>query len=185
MFERFTQAARTAVVRAQEEAREHRSPTIGAGHLLFGVLTDADAAPAVVLRRWGVDAARVSAVVDAAHALDDEALAALGIDLDEVRRRTEDAFGAGALDQPAPRARWGRGMPKGHIPFTAESKAALGEAVRAAVRGASREIGPAQLFLGLLAVQEGTALRTLRRAGVDATARELSHLVQAELDQAA
>src|SRR3954467_3535453 len=51
MFERFPQAGGTAVVRAQEEAREHRSPTIGAGHLLSGVLTDADGAPAVMLRR--------------------------------------------------------------------------------------------------------------------------------------
>jgi ATP-dependent Clp protease ATP-binding subunit ClpA len=180
MFERFTKAARTAVVRAQEEAREQGSPTIGAAHLLFGVLTDTDGAPATVLRRWDVSAASLAAAAGGAD-LDDEALSALGIDLDEVRRRTEDAFGPGALDRP----RWGRGMAKGHIPFTPEAKASLGEAVRAAVRGSVHEIGSAQLFLGLLAVEDGTAVRTLRRLGVTASAEELRRLVQAELDQAA
>ena len=33
-------------------------------------------------------------------AADADALAALGIDLDEVRRRVEEAFGPGALDRP-------------------------------------------------------------------------------------
>ena len=46
---------------------------------------------------------------------DASSLAALGIDLDEVRRRVEEAFGPGALDRVrASRSgrRWG-----GHIPF--------------------------------------------------------------------
>ena len=178
MFERFTQAARTAVVRAQEEARRHGSPTIGAEHLLVGVLADPAGVPAAVLRRWDVDAAQLAAAESVA-ALDEEALKALGVDLDEVRRRTEDAFGPGALDEPA-------GQPsKGHIPFTSEAKAALGEAVRAAIRTGSREIGSAQVFLGLLAVEEGTAIRVLRRLGVDASAAELNRLAEAEMSQAA
>ena len=183
MFERFTQAARTAVVRAQEEAREQGSPTIGAGHLLFGVLTDTDGVPARVLSRWDVDAAGLAAVTDGTADLDDEALAALGIDLDEVRRRTEDAFGPGALDRSSGSSR--SRISRGHLPLTTEAKAALGEAVRATVRGAGREIGSAQLFLGLVAVENGTALRALRRVGVHASADELARLVQAELDQAA
>ncbi|MGI3782558.1 MAG: Clp protease N-terminal domain-containing protein, partial [Janthinobacterium lividum] len=64
-------------MRAQEQAREHGSPTIGAEHLLYGVLTDAGGAPAVVLRRHGVDARRVSALDDGTG-LDHEALSASG-----------------------------------------------------------------------------------------------------------
>ncbi len=178
MFERFTAPARAAVVHAQELARKQGSSTIGAEHLLVGVLADADGVPAAVLRRWDVDAARVAASVQGGVAgLDDEALAALGIDLDEVRRRTEDAFGPGALDQPVGKPR------RGHVPFTTEAKAALGESVRSAVLGSAREIGSAQLFLGLLAVEEGSAIRALHRAGVDASATDLSRLVQAEIGQ--
>jgi ATP-dependent Clp protease ATP-binding subunit ClpA len=180
MFERFTAAARAAVVHAQELAREQGSATIGAEHLLVGVLSDDQGVPAAVLRRWDVDAARVTAAVSGGAAgLDDQALAALGIDLDEVRRRTEDAFGPGALDQPV------RTRRKGHVPFTTEAKAALGESVRSAVLGSAREIGSAQLFLGLLAMEEGTAVRTLRRVGVDASTADLRRLVQAEIGQAA
>jgi len=179
MFERFTQSARAAVVRAQEDARGHGSPSIGAEHLLVGLLADAQGVPALVLRRWDVGAAAVSAAAHGAADLDDEALAALGIDLDEVRRRTEDAFGPGALDHPVGRPR------KSHLPLTSEAKAALGEAVRAAVRAGGREIGSAQLFLGLLAVEDGTAIGTLRRLGVDASAAELRRLTEAALTRAA
>ena len=184
MFERFTQAARTAVVRAQEQARAQGSPTIGAGHLLFGVLTDTDAAPAVVLHRWGVDAAAVATTIDRVTGLDDEALSALGIDVDEVRRRAEDAFGRGALDRPAARSRWGRTMTKGHLPLTSEAKEALTQAVRAATSYGHPEIGSAQLFFGLLA-DEGTTRRILHGLGVNASTEELIRLVRAELDQAA
>jgi ATP-dependent Clp protease ATP-binding subunit ClpA len=38
MFERYTEAARLAVIHAQEEARALRSGEIGTGHLLLGVL---------------------------------------------------------------------------------------------------------------------------------------------------
>jgi ATP-dependent Clp protease ATP-binding subunit ClpA len=155
MFQRFTAPARAAVVHAQELARNQGSPTIGAEHLLVGVLIDEEGVPAALLRRWDVDAVRVTAAVRGGVAgLDDEALSALGIDLDEVRRRTEDAFGPGALDPPV------RSPRKGHIPFTTEAKVALGESVRSAVLGSAPEIGSAQLFLGLLAVEE--ARRSVR-----------------------
>ena len=182
MFERFTRAARTAVVRAQEEAREQGSPTIGAEHLLFGVLTDTAGAPAVVLGRFGIDAALIAATSRRDGQLDADALATLGIDVDEVRRRTEDAFGPGALDEP-PRTRWGRGIMKGHIPFTAEAKAALSQAVRAAAFHGDREIGSAQLFLGLLT--EETVVLALSRCATAPSTEDLTRLIRAELDQAA
>ena len=80
-----------------------------------------------MLRRWDVGAARLAAATDDAHDLDDEALSGLGIDLDEVRRCTEDAFGPGALDR-APGSSRGVRATKGHLPFTPEAKAGLAEA---------------------------------------------------------
>ena len=182
MFERFTQAARTAVVTAQEEARMHGAPTIGVEHLLIGVLADTGGAPAVVLSRYGIDADRVAAEGRTGADLDDEALSALGIDLEEVRRRTEEAFGPGALDEArSPRGR--RGLMKGHLPFTAGAKAALSQAVQAAVHHRDREIGSAQLFLGLLT--DETVVLTLRRLGATASTEQLTSLIRECLKQAA
>lgn len=184
MFERFTQAARRAVVLAQEEARRQAAATIGAEHLLFGVLSDTSAAPARVLRGWGVDAAQVAEASSSGDALDREALSVLGIDLDEVRRRADEQFGSGALDGSR-RSRWGRRSSKGHIPFVAEAKASLVEALKAAVRASRREIGPTELFLGLLATEERTVPRLLQRLGVTATPDELERLVCVSRDEAA
>lgn len=183
MFERFTQPARRAVVLAQEEARQQGAETIGAEHVLFGVLSDTAGAPAVVLQRWQVDASRVAG---AGGALDPDALSSLGIDLEEVRRRAEEAFGPGALDE-ATSARWGRGrrITPGHLPFTAEAKAALGESVKAAVRTSARGIGTTELFVGLLATPERTVPRLLQRFGVTEPTDDLARAVLVERDQAA
>ena len=188
MFERFTRSARVAVVLAQDEARAAGSPQIGAEHLLHGVVADVDGVPAAVLSAWGVDADRVSSAIRAGVGvgpLDAQALSTLGIDLDEVRRRAEDAFGAGALDQPVPRRRWGRRAGKGHIPFTDEAKGTLEQSLEAAVRGHDTEITTAHVFLGLLAVQPGTAYALLRHLGVPASRDDLARLVRTRLDEAA
>ena len=182
MFERFTQGARRAVVLAQEEARQQGSPTIGVQHLLVGVLSDTTAAPAVVLARWSVDARTVAELADIDDRRDHEALSVLGIDLDEVRRRAEEQFGAGALDE-RPRTRWGRRIAAGHIPFTPGAKAALKQAVSAAVLHQDREIGSAQLFLGLLA--DESVQRALSQLGVTAKTEDLSLLIRERLQQAA
>jgi len=184
MFERFTRAAREAVIRAQEEAREQGSPTVGAEHVLLGVLADPVGPPARALQRLGVDAAQVAGEVRRAAGLDDEALSSLGIDLDEVRRRAEDAFGPGALD-PAPRSRWGRPRTTGHLPLTPEAKESLEMALRRALAAGDREIGSVQVFSGLLSTAGGTSLRVLRRLGVTVPCEELIQIVRAEVDQAA
>ena len=184
MFERFTRAARAAVIRAQEEAREQSSPVVGAEHVLLAVLAEEDGAPARALHRLGVDVAQVAGEVRRAAGLDDEALASLGIDLEEVRRCAEDAFGSGALD-PSPRSRWGRPGPKGHLPFTPEAKESLQMALRRALAAGDREIGSVQVFSGLLSTGGGTSLRLLRRVGVAVPCEELVRLVRAEVEQAA
>ena len=169
MFERFTQAARRAVVLAQEDARERRQAQIRTENLLLG-LYDAPATPestaAALLRRAGVERADVAAEIKrlarAEGTLDAEKLALLGIDLDEVRRQAEEAFGPGALDRT--RAGKQRRM-FGHIPFDDSSKKALELSLREALRLKHSEIGSEHVLLGLLHA-EGGARDLLAARGV-------------------
>ena len=66
---------------------------------------------------------------DHRSAPDPEALATIGIDLDEVRRRIEEAFGPGALDKRSEDrsvgARGPEGRRSGHIPFSPRAKKVL------------------------------------------------------------
>src|SRR5918997_5579840 len=115
MFERFTHAARDAVVRAQHEARELGQAPIGTEHVLLALLADPQGPVAAALRDSGVDARfvrsqilrRVGAgpgaepgAVAESDAEDAAALKAIGIDLDAVRRAIEENFGPGALRLP-------------------------------------------------------------------------------------
>lgn len=145
MFERFTDEARQVVVAAQEQARTRNAPRIGPEYLLLGILECPGTVGEELLADAGIDAAAVAAALHTADpARDDEALAALGIDLDAVRRAAEDAFGPGALD----RARGGRRA--GGIPFEKPSKKVLELSLREAVRLGDRFIGTEHVLLGLL-----------------------------------
>ncbi|CAM3460021.1 Clp protease N-terminal domain-containing protein [Isoptericola cucumis] len=148
MFERFTKDARSVVVDAQQVARELRSATIDTRHLLASLAGSADGAAA--LRAAGLDpadvAARARRDVAAGEPLDADALAAVGVDLDEVRRRTDEVFGTGALDRAgSAHARRGK-----HVPFTTDAKKALELALREAVRLKDSGIGSRHLLLGIL-----------------------------------
>lgn len=146
MFEKFTDPARTTVVRAQEEARERQSGRIGPEHLLLALLRRPGTPGEELLGAAGVDAVAVDRNL-AAPPHDAEALATLGIDLAEVRRAAEESFGPGALDRTDPRrGRWFAG----HIPFEKASKKALELALREAVRLGDGHIGTEHLVLGLL-----------------------------------
>ncbi|MGE3289084.1 MAG: Clp protease N-terminal domain-containing protein [Pseudonocardia sp.] len=158
MFERFTKAARTVVILAQEEARQRRDPQIGTEHLLLGLLGVHGGPAAPLLEQVGVDRRAVESALRERTA-DAEALATLGIDLDEVRRRAEEAFGPGALDG---RRRWRAG----HIPFEAHAKKVLELALREAIRIGDRHIGTEHLLLGLLHPGTGRAQRILDGHGV-------------------
>ena len=170
MFERFTDEARGVVRRAQDEARGLRHRHIGTEHLLLAMLTGSDGPGARALRESGVDAAdirrRVVSIVGApaADALDPDALATLGIDLDEVRRATEASFGPGALDTRA------GAVPRGHIPFGKRAKKVLELSLREALRLGHRHIGEGHVLLGLLREGEGVATLALVQAGVDLAA---------------
>ena len=187
MFERFTEAARTAVVTAQEQATRTSADHIGAEHVLYGVLADTDGVPAQVLGRLGVDLDVVAGQLTGLRSLDAEALGSLGIDLNEVRRQAEATFGPGALDRSRRQRSglFGHRTTGGHVPFTREAKASLEGSLRAALAEGHRSLTTAHLLLGLLATEEGTVPRLLERCGVTASPAELRRLVLVELNRAA
>jgi ATP-dependent Clp protease ATP-binding subunit ClpA len=159
MFERFTKGAREAVERAQDEARAIGSEKIDTGEMLLGV-AGGSGPGARVLAEHG---ASYEALRDrvASGPLDGEALAAIGIDLEEIRRRAEENFGPGALDR--------RRRPRGsHVPFSERGKKALELALREAIARGDKEIGDEHVLLGLL--REGGVERLLRAVGADPAA---------------
>ena len=167
MFERFSDEARQVVVRAQEEARRLRHPYIGTEHLLLALL-GGDGDPATTaLRDRDLDPADlrrriVGIVTPSGDDLDPEALATLGIDLEEVRRVTEASFGPGALDIPG-----GKPVPSGHIPFTRRAKKTLELSLRESLRLGHKYIGTGHILLGILREGEGLAAQVLANTGVD------------------
>ncbi|MFF0815853.1 Clp protease N-terminal domain-containing protein [Rhodococcus sp. NPDC003318] len=178
MFERFTTAARAAVVAAQTEARDLRSPRIGAVHVLLGVLVvEADSPLGRVCADSGLTADGVRAeLADGAAGRplgeeDAEALRSIGIDLDAVRDSIEANFGADALDARDEDERKGWFTRRsGHIPFTAEGKKAIELALREALARKDREIRAEHLALGLL-----------RGAAPDVVAVIAPHIAPADL----
>ncbi|MET8800343.1 Clp protease N-terminal domain-containing protein [Nocardia sp. NPDC004568] len=162
MFERFARNARMAVVAAQEQARELRSPEIGVEHLLLGLLEQGEPPLRSLLERNGLTLQRARQHLGTAHADeplgsgDAEALRSIGIDLDAVRESLEAGFGADALDRavPAGESRGLRGRRRGgrfgHIPFTSPAKKALELSLREALARKDRSIESGHVLLGIL-----------------------------------
>jgi ATP-dependent Clp protease ATP-binding subunit ClpA len=185
MFERFTDKARKVVLLAKGKATERGDDQIRPVHMLYG-LAAADGVAARVLTALGVDAAAVDRELgraagappagapgtgDMAASGDTEALAAIGIDLDEIKRRIEDSFGPGALERvpltPRGPLNW-----TGRLPLAEGSKLTLAQAVREARALHHTYIGTEHLLLGLLRVAERQphadfAAVTLRDLGLD------------------
>ena len=154
MFERFTQPARAVVVRAQEEAAARGSERIGADHLLIALAAGEDDAAARMLARHGLTAPALRAELRG-DGLDAAALASIGIDLDEVRRRVEETFGPGALARRR----------RGRRPFTPAAKKTLELALREALVLGDRHIGPEHILLGALRDASDGIDGLLRRLG--------------------
>lgn len=166
MFERFSQDARQAVTGAQEEARRLHHTHIGTEHLLLSLLATDDGSANEALRASGLEItdlrARVMRYIGSGEeGLDPEALAAIGIDLDQVRRATEASFGEGAL---APKS---RRRPSGHIPFSPRAKKVLELSLREALHLKHNHIGSGHVLLGLIREGDGLACRLLVDAGTD------------------
>ncbi len=182
MFEQFTDQARHLVVDAQRRARELEHGWIGTEHVLLALLADPHAPGAATLTRLGLtfDSCRdaVVSLAEPGAQLDEEdgaALRAVGIDLDEVRRRAEETFGEGALDGPGTVDDGGHRFsrrnrdrkPRGHIPFTKPAKKALESSLREALARDERRIGAEHITLGLLSSADERSARLFRRLNIE------------------
>jgi len=202
MFERFTAGARAVVVQAQEHARRLGHGYIGCEHLLLAAASTGEPAGAA-LRERGVTPEGVEAEIvrragpgQAAglfSALDRDALASIGIDIDAVRAQIEAAFGPDALTRgrsgtrrgpavargPLALLRRSRGgghgrdtavgahpaRPTGHIPFTPHAKKSLELSLREAVGRHDGYIGAEHLTLALVGMDAGAVPPILSALG--------------------
>jgi ATP-dependent Clp protease ATP-binding subunit ClpA len=172
MFERFTTQSRQAVQLALSEARVLGARRIGAEHLLLGLAHGRPGPAADALRAAGLNAAAVRKLAVThpdTEPLDADALAVLGIDLDEVRRAAEAAFGPGALDRPA-RPRSVRSGRPTTARMTPEAKEVMGCALRLAQSRHDGSLTPGHLLIGIIDQGDNEALRLLAAARVDLAA---------------
>jgi ATP-dependent Clp protease ATP-binding subunit ClpA len=168
MFERFTDKARAVVVAAKTKAQERGDDQIRPAHMLYA-LTVSDGVAGRALTALGVDAAAVerelgrAATAGAARggvALADEgdndaeALAAIGIDLDEIKRRIEENFGPGALGRVPLTPKGPLNWTGGRLPLNEQAKLTLALSFREARAMHHTYIGTEHLLLGLIRVAE-------------------------------
>jgi ATP-dependent Clp protease ATP-binding subunit ClpA len=167
MFERFTRSARAVTVAAQAEARRLGHGRIGAEHLLMAlVAVDDGGLGSEVVRGLGVTTEAVEAEIARADRrgglgpTDAEALESIGISVDEVSRRVEEAFGPGALRsaRAEPRRR--------HIPFGDDAKRVMERSLREALKLKHNYIGTEHMLLAISADRglAGGILETLGAA---------------------
>ncbi|MFK0289359.1 Clp protease N-terminal domain-containing protein [Streptomyces sp. NPDC090442] len=178
MFERLTAGARAVVRDAGAHAERTGSDTIGEPELLLAVLDRRGTPAAAALD--GLGAPRAALADDLAadrrraglSAVDAAALAGLGIDVEEVIARVEEAHGAGALAVGGRRGGRGRRIRRAFAP---EGKAVLERALRIALGRGDRHIGDEHLLLALTA-RSGPAGAVLAGRGVtyEAVARTLA-----------
>ncbi|MER6140318.1 Clp protease N-terminal domain-containing protein [Streptomyces sparsogenes] len=173
MFERFTPSARQVVRGAVEHADGTGSDTVGEAELLLALLDRTGTPAAEALAALGAAGRRAAIERDLAavrrrggiSAEDAQALAGLGIDVEEVVASVERVHGPGALAGPAPaQAPRRRGRPL-RRPFTREAKAVLERSLRISLGRGDKCIGDEHLLLALTA-RPGLAAQVLADHGV-------------------
>lgn len=159
MFERFTKAARAAVIAAVEDAERREDPEVTSDHLLRALAKDKEGLAGRLIRKAGVkpadllpraegdtrDAARAGLTAE-----EIDALRSVGIDADEIVRRVEESFGEGALAETAPAPRRGRRFFGQHKPFTKGAKKALEHTLREAKALRHMHLGTEHMLIALL-----------------------------------
>ena len=184
MLERFTRDARQLVQSARQHAERLHHNYVGCEHLLLAI-TEQPTATASQFDGAGATWSRIEAEIETvigrgrADSDDKLALAALGIDLDAVRKAVEANFGPGSLDTIERRRargrrrwlRWWRGdcQPTGRPRFTPRAKRCLELSLREALRLKHAHIGVDHIALALLSRDDTMAWAILVRLGVDPT----------------
>ncbi|MEU2562194.1 Clp protease N-terminal domain-containing protein [Streptomyces longispororuber] len=174
MFEQFTKNARAVVTGAVTHAERTDAEAVDESHLLLSLLDRQGSRASFALAALGADRRREEIARELAEArrrgglsqADTEALAGLGIDVEEVVARVEQAHGAGVLASAgATRGRWGFGSWSGRRPFTREAKGTLVSALRIATARGDRTIGDEHLLLALT-TRPGVVAEVLADRGV-------------------
>ncbi|MFE0425717.1 Clp protease N-terminal domain-containing protein [Streptomyces sp. NPDC058953] len=156
MFEQFTQEARRVVTESVAHCERAGAAAVTEEHLLLALLDQRGTRTDFALAALGV-ADRRDSVESALHdarrrggltRTETEALAGLGIDVDEVVATAEAAHGPGAL---APAGFVRRRMLPARRPFSSAAKEILKKSLRIAVGRGDRRIGGEHLLLALTA----------------------------------
>lgn len=190
MFERFTEESRAVVLGAIEQAERAGASAVDDGHMLLALLAQLGQGPtgraSFALTALGAADRRESIERALAEArrrgglsqADTEALAGLGIDVEEIVARVEEAHGAGVL---AGSRSGGRGQGRkswfGRLPFTRDAKEVLVKSLRIASARRDRIIGAHHMLLALT-VRPGVTSEVLADHGVTYT--ELERVLFAE-----
>jgi ATP-dependent Clp protease ATP-binding subunit ClpA len=157
------------VAAGAQAARSMGHDHVGTEHVLLALAGDASAVAGRALAELGLTAAAVAQDVERLlgtctdprrRPIDAEALASVGIDLDEVTRRAEEAFGPGALEG----ARRGEHATSDCRRVTPLLKRALERA--AAEAGPDGPVRSEQVLVALAGAEDGVAARILRDHGI-------------------
>lgn len=169
MFGRFTDQAKNAIRLARSQALAGHVSQIRCEHLLVGLADERSGLAASALAQAGLDPKRLQELAsqqDHADSLDADALALVGIDLDQVRRAAEAAFGPGALNHPSRRA----ASPKAWVRMAEESRQALDLASRTVRDTHSPALSASHLLVGIIDQGDNAALHLLAAANIDPAA---------------
>ena len=167
MFEKFTNLAKRSITLSQDEAITLGHDFIGTEHMLLGLVRVPESIAGQILGEQGVTADRVRAqalrLLEAAGVSANggreatEALAVIGIDVEEIRRRADDTFGPGQFKFPRPG-------------YTRRAKTVLELTLRESTELGHDYIGTEHLLLAMLAEGEGVGVQVLGGLGVDPAA---------------
>jgi ATP-dependent Clp protease ATP-binding subunit ClpC len=163
VFESFTGPAKAAILLAQDEAVALGQDFIGTEHLLLGLAGVPEGLAGQLLAERDVTPGRArpetirlqaEAGISATSARDAEAaLATLGIDVGEIRRRADETFGSGSFHFPLP-------------VYAPAARQALERTVAQAQELGRADIGTEHMLLGLLDAGEGLGPAVLDALGV-------------------
>lgn len=164
MFDIFTDAAKRALVLAQDEAIMLGHDFVAAEHLLLGLAGTDDGLAGQVLagqgmtaeetRRLAVGQLTADGLTAASAAEPVAALATIGIDVDDVRRRADETFGRGKFVFPRPA-------------YVSEAKRAIERSVGEAQALGHDYVGTEHMLLGLLGADDAPGPRLVSAAGLD------------------
>ncbi len=150
MFIRLTDRSRTSVEAAFEEARIMGHDSLGDEDLLLGILRADEGIAAEALTSLGVT---LEDARDECEMMLANALTSIGISLEDIRREAGDAF-----DMSLPSDR--------KIPYSPRAKNALVRARKEMRRLGDNHLGTEHVLLGILANEDGTAVRILASMGI-------------------